>query len=515
MTKNDEPSSCLKCVDKEHLVVGLVNTNSLLLTHIDTSILPSINSSCMQIQEYILPKEDPRRVPYEHMLGNLTEFLAKNSNFGKNSEEMIQGRSIDKLPCDESFPKEQVSCHDTHQGEGRTSCELQGNNAISYTPTNFEYRDVAIIIKVDVVEENCMSFTFVILLTSSIIHFKSLALAKPNDNPDGLHNFDGLSSMPSRIPAKVYSLSKADGFNSLPLNSNPISKKDVLCETSEITSFMTPSDMQYDVLKIKGGMLKIYLLSYFLKSIKNIGLSKDFVNHPIVDNDHLLLEKNDQLGDDNLGLLKYLRNPINDFSCKNGFGCDPYYAHDVTRVRYISRLEMRSYYSRRGAQPRRYVGPMMVPQSSSTLVLEGLLICLLTCLECAPLSTPGVAQTLSIIPLSVIKSAYGVPPILSMDPSIVSASTYGTPPTPSVVSPSILTFDVAPPFPLDSVHSVCEFMDVFSMDLPGILPNRDIYFSIDIEMATKPVSIPPYRIAPTDLKKLKDQLQELLDKGFI
>ncbi|XP_070014428.1 uncharacterized protein [Nicotiana sylvestris] len=46
-------------------------------------------------------------------------------------------------------------------------------------------------------------------------------------------------------------------------------------------------------------------------------------------------------------------------------------------------------------------------------------------------------------------------------------------------------------------------------------PDRDIDFGIDLIPGTQPISIPPYRIAPTELKKLKEQLQELLDKGFI
>ncbi|KAF3623675.1 hypothetical protein FXO38_26691 [Capsicum annuum] len=62
-TKNDEPTSCLKGMEKKHLIVGLVNTNPLLSTNHDTSILPSINSSLLQIKEHILLKEDPRRVP--------------------------------------------------------------------------------------------------------------------------------------------------------------------------------------------------------------------------------------------------------------------------------------------------------------------------------------------------------------------------------------------------------------------------------------------------------------------
>ncbi|XP_069147009.1 uncharacterized protein [Solanum lycopersicum] len=46
-------------------------------------------------------------------------------------------------------------------------------------------------------------------------------------------------------------------------------------------------------------------------------------------------------------------------------------------------------------------------------------------------------------------------------------------------------------------------------------PDRDIDFSIDLEPGTKPISIPPYRMASAELKELKDQLQDLLSKGFI
>ncbi|WMV42263.1 hypothetical protein MTR67_035648 [Solanum verrucosum] len=44
---------------------------------------------------------------------------------------------------------------------------------------------------------------------------------------------------------------------------------------------------------------------------------------------------------------------------------------------------------------------------------------------------------------------------------------------------------------------------------------RDIDFAIDLELGTKPISIPPYSMAPTELKELKDQLQDLLSKRFI
>ena len=58
-------------------------------------------------------------------------------------------------------------------------------------------------------------------------------------------------------------------------------------------------------------------------------------------------------------------------------------------------------------------------------------------------------------------------------------------------------------------------MDVFSEDLLGIPPSREVDFGIDLEPGTGPISKAPYRMTPTELKKLKSQLQDLLDKGFI
>ena len=46
-------------------------------------------------------------------------------------------------------------------------------------------------------------------------------------------------------------------------------------------------------------------------------------------------------------------------------------------------------------------------------------------------------------------------------------------------------------------------------------PDREIEFSIDLLPGTAPISKAPYRMAPTELKELKEQLVELLDKRFI
>jgi hypothetical protein len=62
---------------------------------------------------------------------------------------------------------------------------------------------------------------------------------------------------------------------------------------------------------------------------------------------------------------------------------------------------------------------------------------------------------------------------------------------------------------------VCEFLDVFSDDLPGLPPDREVKFVIKLKPGTTPISKRTYRMPPNKLAELKFQLQELLDKGFI
>ncbi|KAG8496889.1 hypothetical protein CXB51_008087 [Gossypium anomalum] len=67
---------------------------------------------------------------------------------------------------------------------------------------------------------------------------------------------------------------------------------------------------------------------------------------------------------------------------------------------------------------------------------------------------------------------------------------------------------------IESVLVVCEFIDVFPEKLPRLPPEREVEFSIELAPGTMPISIAPYRMAPTELKELKVQLQELTDKDF-
>ncbi|KAL0534339.1 hypothetical protein IC582_028629 [Cucumis melo] len=68
---------------------------------------------------------------------------------------------------------------------------------------------------------------------------------------------------------------------------------------------------------------------------------------------------------------------------------------------------------------------------------------------------------------------------------------------------------------LSSEPVVRDYPDVFPEELPGLPPHREVEFAIELEPGTVPISRAPYRIAPAELKELKVQLQELLDKGFI
>ena len=68
---------------------------------------------------------------------------------------------------------------------------------------------------------------------------------------------------------------------------------------------------------------------------------------------------------------------------------------------------------------------------------------------------------------------------------------------------------------ISDVPVAYEFPDVFPDELPGLPPHREIEFCIDVVSDTTPISMPLYRMAPVELKELKEQLQELLDKDFI
>ena len=68
---------------------------------------------------------------------------------------------------------------------------------------------------------------------------------------------------------------------------------------------------------------------------------------------------------------------------------------------------------------------------------------------------------------------------------------------------------------LEDIPIVKEFSDVFPYDISVLPSDRVIEFVIELILGTEPISIPPYRMVPAELKELKAQLEELLSKDFI
>ena len=67
----------------------------------------------------------------------------------------------------------------------------------------------------------------------------------------------------------------------------------------------------------------------------------------------------------------------------------------------------------------------------------------------------------------------------------------------------------------EDVPVVREYVSVFPRDLPRLPPDREIVFNIELMPRTAPISRAPYPLAPTELKELKVQLEDMIEKGFI
>ena len=67
----------------------------------------------------------------------------------------------------------------------------------------------------------------------------------------------------------------------------------------------------------------------------------------------------------------------------------------------------------------------------------------------------------------------------------------------------------------EEVPVVKDYPDVFPEELPGMPPDRDIEFLIELLPGIGPISKRPYRMPAQDLEEIKKQIKELLDKGFI
>ncbi|GJZ49163.1 putative reverse transcriptase domain-containing protein [Tanacetum coccineum] len=68
---------------------------------------------------------------------------------------------------------------------------------------------------------------------------------------------------------------------------------------------------------------------------------------------------------------------------------------------------------------------------------------------------------------------------------------------------------------LEDIPVVREILEVFPEDLPGLPPVRQVEFQIDLIPGAAPVARAPYRLAPSEMQELSDQLQELADQCFI
>jgi hypothetical protein len=68
---------------------------------------------------------------------------------------------------------------------------------------------------------------------------------------------------------------------------------------------------------------------------------------------------------------------------------------------------------------------------------------------------------------------------------------------------------------LEDIPVTCEFSDVFPEDLPSMLLDQDVEFTIELQPSTTPISRWLYKMTPNELAELKVQLNELLDKGYI
>ena len=68
---------------------------------------------------------------------------------------------------------------------------------------------------------------------------------------------------------------------------------------------------------------------------------------------------------------------------------------------------------------------------------------------------------------------------------------------------------------LDQYPVLSEFKDVFSNELPGLPPERELDFTIELKPGPEPISKSPYQMTALELCELQMQLKELLDLGII
>jgi hypothetical protein len=67
----------------------------------------------------------------------------------------------------------------------------------------------------------------------------------------------------------------------------------------------------------------------------------------------------------------------------------------------------------------------------------------------------------------------------------------------------------------DNIRVIRDFPDVFPEELPGMPPDREVEFAIDLLPRTAPISKRPYKMFVEELKEFKKQLTELQEAGYI
>jgi hypothetical protein len=81
--------------------------------------------------------------------------------------------------------------------------------------------------------------------------------------------------------------------------------------------------------------------------------------------------------------------------------------------------------------------------------------------------------------------------------------------------PQLYTLNAQVKPELEAIPVLCEFPDVFPEELPGMPPDWEVEFVIELLPGTAPISKRPYGMPPDELAELKKQLQDLLDKQYI
>lgn len=68
---------------------------------------------------------------------------------------------------------------------------------------------------------------------------------------------------------------------------------------------------------------------------------------------------------------------------------------------------------------------------------------------------------------------------------------------------------------METIPAMKEFLYIFPAELTTLTPEREVNFDIELIPGVAPIFRTPYRMAQEELKELKDQLQELLQQGYI